>query len=442
MELKKRLKQYYIQMRDNGVSADMGFLESTRVQMVNCFSVGVLLVVSCLVVLFWEHVIVQDIPILLFFLVLSLSLIYLNGKGQIWTVQVLFHFLMPLIFAITLMMYGKTNTDEVMVGLLTSLGFISFRNYSYQWTVVIWNLLCFTIASVYVYNHGAFYPFDMSSLERYLSGILMITLAVFVSGIVIRTNYKYGSKILELTNTLEEQNQNLDDVNTELSEINSDLKNFVYVASHDLKAPLRSIISFQTLIERDVKELNNEKLNEYLSYSTTSARQMEAVLTDLLKYSKLSQEIKKEDLEQVNLGDIMEQVMVETKYGQIKGAIIKIDGKLENFRGVNSQVKLVMQNLIGNGIKYNESAVPEVVVSTATQGEQVVVRVRDNGIGIAPEFKEQIFEPFRRLHAQSKYEGTGFGLAITKRIVDKIGGSIELSSELGEGTEFSVSFPR
>lgn len=435
MNILKQLSYYHQSLRDIGVEPHMGALERAQVQMLNYVAIGVIVLTLSMITIFIDDVIVEDIPLIIATLAFSFLLLYLNKKGKNFFGQIIFHTIFPLLSVLTMALYGKVNHDEAYFGLTIALGFVSFTSRKHQIIVVLWNLICYSIGFLSNYYFGIPYPFEIGLIESYTFGTVTIILIVAMAGFLIRTNYEFGNKIIVLTKKLEKQNK-------ELHETNMDLKNFVQVASHDLKAPLRSIISFQKLIERKVKPLEDESLNEFLHFSTTSAQQMQLVLDDLLKYSQLEKEVALNDLKAVDFKGIVDQIMVELQHSTDKESIIKLEGELENFKGINSQVKLMMQNLIGNGLKYNESEIPEVVVSTETIEDEVIIKVKDNGIGIAPEYQEQIFEPFRRLHSSSEYEGTGFGLAITKRIVEKIGGEIQIESQLGEGTEFRISFPK
>jgi two-component system, sensor histidine kinase and response regulator len=225
--------------------------------------------------------------------------------------------------------------------------------------------------------------------------------------------------------------------NSELQRSNEDLQQFAAVASHDLQEPLRNVVSFCRLLERSTQSRLTEEEREYLGYITQGALRMHDLIQDLLRYSQVGQV--QRELAEVDLNvvvkwavDNLQQPITET------GATVSWSG-LPVISGDETQLRHLMQNLVGNAVKYrNPSVTPDVTISAEHQDNHWVIRVRDNGIGIAREHHESIFAPFRRLHGKD-IPGTGIGLALCRRVVDLHGGEIWLDSQPGQGSTFSFT---
>lgn len=230
--------------------------------------------------------------------------------------------------------------------------------------------------------------------------------------------------------------------NIELEQSNRELERFAYIASHDLKTPLRTIISFLNLIERKIKnKYPDESLEEYLDFAINGAKQMNQLIVDVLEFSKLgSNNLAKEKL--VDLNEIVFntcqflQPIIHEKNAQINA------GELPSIFADQSHMSQLFRNLIENGIKYNKSQEPLISIAHTNKRDDHVITFKDNGIGINEEYKDQVFEMFKRLHVSSDYEGTGIGLAICKKIVKQMGGSIYINSKEGEGSTFVISLPK
>jgi signal transduction histidine kinase len=227
--------------------------------------------------------------------------------------------------------------------------------------------------------------------------------------------------------------------NAELHRSNEDLQQFATVASHDLQEPLRNVISFSNLLERSTKSRLTEEEREYLGYITQGALRMNALINDLLQYSQVSQTRK--EMAAVDLNAVMQWAVDNLQQPILEtGASVTWSG-LPVVSGDETQLRHLMQNLVGNAVKYrNPDVAPDVNVSAERESDDWVVRVRDNGIGIAPEHHESIFAPFQRLHGRN-IPGTGIGLALCRRVVDLHGGAIWLDSKPGEGSTFFFTLP-
>ncbi|WP_420593610.1 ATP-binding protein [Deinococcus sp.] len=233
---------------------------------------------------------------------------------------------------------------------------------------------------------------------------------------------------------------NLRDRSTELERSNSDLEQFAYVASHDLQEPLRTITSFAQLLVGRYRGQLDDKADNYLAMIEGGTARMGRLLQDLLTFSRVTSSAQL--LRPVDLNRVISAVQSDL-HDQISRSQAEISvGELPSVMGDATQLRQLFQNLIGNAVKFS---VPGRAVRVNVSAEQIGVMQRltvsDNGIGIAPEFQERIFTIFQRLHSREAYEGSGIGLAVARKIVERHGGEIGLDSVLGEGTTFWLTLP-
>jgi light-regulated signal transduction histidine kinase (bacteriophytochrome) len=254
------------------------------------------------------------------------------------------------------------------------------------------------------------------------------------SNVVLEEEVKRRTVELLVSNT------ELQTTNARLEQSNSELERFAYIASHDLKSPLRNIISFLNLIDRKVRKLEDTDLKEYLRFATDNARQMHVLIQDVLEFSRIESD-KVTHLESVDLNESLMLVLQNLQEPmQIKG--VNVQSPILPVVQTNGvHIMQVFQNLIGNGIKYNESGNPTIQISFSQNSNEYQFAIHDNGIGIAPEYHDQIFEMFKRLHTRDEYKGTGIGLAICKKIVINLGGRIWIDSQVGNGATFFFTIP-
>ncbi|MGC4097311.1 MAG: ATP-binding protein [Nitrospira sp.] len=220
---------------------------------------------------------------------------------------------------------------------------------------------------------------------------------------------------------------------------NAELEQFVYVASHDLKEPLRMVSNFCGLLQRRYKGQLDSTADEYIDYAVEGAARMHALLEDLVKFSRVG--TRGNPFKPHDCNAILATACSNLKIAiDESGSVIEHD-PLPTVTGDGLQLVQVFQNLIGNAIKYRSPAHPEIHVGASRQDQGWVISIRDNGIGFDQAFSERIFVIFQRLHSRLEYPGTGMGLAICKKIVERHGGKIWCESKLGHGSTFFFSIP-
>ncbi len=233
--------------------------------------------------------------------------------------------------------------------------------------------------------------------------------------------------------------EKLKQINEELQWSNTDLQQFAYVASHDLREPLRAINGFMELLKQRYGEKLDEKANEYVNYAANGARRMDDLLTGLLAYSRVQTKGQPK-------ATISAQAALNAAVTNLRASIAESNAAItsDTLPSVNAdgmQFTQLLQNLIQNAIKFKSDKRPEIHVGCKRQENEWLFSIRDNGIGIDPRNHERIFEIFRQLHPRDKYPGFGVGLAICKRIVERHGGKIWVESQPGKGSTFYFTIP-
>ncbi len=267
---------------------------------------------------------------------------------------------------------------------------------------------------------------------------------VFDKGYVIRDKEGNGIRLIGATRDITERKETealLLELNTrlkqradELASSNIELERFAYIASHDMQEPLRMITSFLQLFKKKYENQLDETAEQYIHFAVDGAERMKKLIMDLLEYSRVGSN--KDNLTDIDTNSLLQEVK-NVFYNRIEElkAVINIM-PLPPINGNKTQLFQLFQNLLGNALKYNNAAIPEVEISGKEEKDHFVFSVRDNGIGIKPVFFEKIFVLFQRLHHKNEYSGTGIGLAICKKIVDRHGGKIWVESEPGKGSCF------
>jgi PAS domain S-box-containing protein len=225
----------------------------------------------------------------------------------------------------------------------------------------------------------------------------------------------------------------------ELKRSNMELEQFAYVASHDLQEPLRMVSSFTQLLEKQYKDKLDEHALDYINYAVDGAKRMQLLINDLLSYSRVNSKGGK--FEEVDLEKVLDETLSNLELTIEENQAFITRESLPKINANYRQMIQLFQNLIGNALKYRSKETPQIQISTQKEDNQWIFSVEDNGIGIDPKYADRIFMIFKRLHTNEEYEGTGIGLAITKRIIERHGGNIWVESETGKGSTFYFTIP-
>ena len=226
----------------------------------------------------------------------------------------------------------------------------------------------------------------------------------------------------------------------ELKRSNDELQQLAYVSSHDLQEPLRMVASYTQLLAKRYKGRLDSEADEFITFAVDGCKRMQGLIQDLLAYSRAGTNGK--ELCEVSGEDALRGALTNLRITlEQSGAVVTHDS-LPALMTDETQLTQVFQNLVGNAIKYRGAEVPRVHVSATKNGDsEWIFSVRDNGLGIAPQYFERIFILFQRLHGRNEFEGTGIGLAICKKVVERLGGRIWVESQPGKGSTFHFALP-
>jgi light-regulated signal transduction histidine kinase (bacteriophytochrome) len=246
--------------------------------------------------------------------------------------------------------------------------------------------------------------------------------------------HKYEESLKQLNSELE---HNL----RQLALSNQDLEQFAYITSHDLQEPLRMVSSFMTLLEKKYASQLDDKALQYIHFATDGAKKMRQIILDLLDFSKVGKY--DEQLTCVPLNDVVsESLALFRRLVSEKKAVVNV-GKLPTVTYYRTPITQIVQNLLSNALKYGKPDVsPQVDVFAIDHANEHEIVIADNGIGISAEYYDKIFVIFQRLNPELEFTGTGIGLSIVKKILDRMGGRIWVESEEGVGSAFHFTIPK
>ncbi|MBQ4830499.1 CHASE3 domain-containing protein [Alteromonas sp. MMG017] len=273
----------------------------------------------------------------------------------------------------------------------------------------------------------------------------------------IRENEKHKDTLVDVNEDLEhkisERTQELRIYSDELARSNRELEDFAFVASHDLQEPLRKIRAFGNRLDSGYKDVMDERGQDFLARMLNAAERMSMLISDLLSFSRVSTRGK--DFEQVNVSEVIDGVLGDLEIAiEEKGAKVIVQD-IPTIRADKSQIDQLFLNLLSNALKFQTADKEPLIEITAIPPSEadmkdilladeydwIKIQISDNGIGFEQSFAEKIFAPFQRLHGRSEYKGTGIGLAVCRRIVERHNGQISAKSSPGEGATFTILLP-
>lgn len=372
--------------------------------------------------------VVMDVFVLLF----SCSLIQLQRGGNYRLARILMVVVTPVLISLFAVLFGpKAGTEVLYIIPVLSIIFF-FPEKKDRSFLLAWVLISFITALVLSSFYGNPFAHHIKGAGRIILLVFTCICSYLMLRYYLRENTLYELRTERLVKQLEGKNH-------ELKELNEELERYFHIATHDLKTPLRTTIGFLGLIKRKINKNQTEDLLEYADLAHKGGEQMLEKINHLLTYSKVSQ--KKENPVWIDLKEMLcEYSFHSQQYLNATMADLKVNTNVM-IKGKPFQIYSLFQNLIENGIKYNQEEQPCIEISQQKKGNKLLIVVKDNGIGIDNKNQEKVFEMFGRLHTDAEYEGTGIGLAMCKKIVQLHGGKIWLESELDKGSSFFLEFP-
>jgi signal transduction histidine kinase len=270
---------------------------------------------------------------------------------------------------------------------------------------------------------------------KMLTTVASLTATKFAQAFARQELLAYNQQLEE---AVERRTQHLAEALRQVSQINDELKQFAYTVSHDLRQPLNTVSGFLQLIDKNALKEEDRK---FMTYATEASGHAQRLVTDLLDYARVGG-VDAKSFEIVDLNRVVNSVQ-SVLSGEIESTNTHVVvGILPEIKGVNLLLVQLFQNLISNAIKFKGINNPRVTIQASEQGGKYLIKVSDNGFGIPPEYLERIFELFNRGTAHGQAEGTGIGLAVCKKIMRTHGGDIWVTSEMGQGSCFHLSFPK
>ncbi len=310
---------------------------------------------------------------------------------------------------------------------------------------------CITAASVLLVILGFSFSPVGGEVSKVIANRVLALLAIGVTAwFVTRTMASEARQLVhetELeqqvavrTDYLARQSAELRDANAALERSNLELSRFAYVASHDLQTPLRAITSFLQLVQERYADHLDPEAADWICRTLESAARLKTLIDDLLAYSRVDSQPRAPV--RVSLNEVCDEVvaLLAEEINAKRGSVSR--EALPTVRGDRNQLQQLLRNLIENALKFHGPDPPGVHISCRALGDNWLLTVEDNGIGIAAEHQPRIFEMFRRLHGDREYPGNGIGLALSRRVVERHGGTLQVESQPGGGSRFSFSLPR
>ena len=363
---------------------------------------------------------------------MSAGVLYLNKSGSIYISRIIFLVSVNILLFLSALVIGPRSSSESFLLIAVLIPFLVF-DLSNVKLIITGIVMPLTFLLSYTAIAPYFIDLNLTLAHQELLHTIGMPMEVGLAAAAL-FQFVYYSRKTEIE--LEASNQLMTVQTTELKRSNADLEQFAYVISHDLKAPVRNISCFMKLLSTKHAITLDAEAKEFVEFALTGSKRMERLIDDVLAYSRIGRNLSAPT--PVNINDVINTIRyeIEGKH-DMPNAIITIDRELPIVNSVHSSLMYhIFQNLIRNGLKFNKSEYPEVNISWDETEDSYKFSVSDNGIGISQKFAKQVFQMFKRLHAEDVYDGTGIGLAIAKKIVENYNGEIWYESDGEHGTTF------
>ncbi len=363
---------------------------------------------------------------------------YLNKRGYFATSRIVLMFIVNFFIFINAIYIGHEAMVQHFFVIISVVPFLVFDINDYK------NLgisIGITVATMVTYQVSyAYFTYLNLPMQTQLA---VRELGLWTDFIIFgATIYVLAKSNFDIEIEVEKKNKLLLNQTAELKRSNQDLEHFAYIISHDLKAPVRNVVNFLTLLDKREGSNLSKDGKEFLKFSVDSGKRMEVLIEELLQYCRVGNNLPAPaPIDVNNMLRTLQIEMHDLERGPDSRIVVK--KQMPVLQGVHStMIYHVFQNLITNGLKFNKTSAPQVKIDVIESRDKYIFEVRDNGIGIPMEYADKLFHMFKRLHTEAEFSGTGMGLAICKKIITFYGGDIWFSSERGNGTSFYFSLPK
>lgn len=337
--------------------------------------------------------------------------------------------------SISMITFGWKSNGHVLVPMLMVFIFIFFQSEK-EWLIHSLIVLgCFMACFMHLDSNGPIILERPMEYDYYVNMAFAIISCGILSYLLMNSFRKYVAERQDVFKEMTKSNQLLEEKTIIIAKQKDEIEIFNSMASHDLKGPIRTISSFTDLLSR--KKMDDQS-QEYLDFIKKGSSQLSYLVEGITAYQQMNESRSKN--QSINTNKILDEIknILNPKNEE------RINISFSSFPRLNMNpvhFHHVVQNLVENGIKYNSNRTKTIDITYSTTSENLLINVKDNGIGIAQEFHKYVFEPFKKLNASDKYESTGLGLSIVKRIISLYNGDIEVISKENEGSQFIIKLP-
>jgi len=334
--------------------------------------------------------------------------------------------------------FGKDSQSQMFLCLLVVFCFIFFKSWI-SWIISILVIFSsFVFAFYYVNNFGPIAPDLRYKYDDYTNFSVALLCCLYFSSLIYNSINNHFIEISSKNQALKDKNEELEKNRLLIESQKNELELFTSMVSHDLKTPVRTINAFVDLSKKNIETRDNEKLIKYLDFIHAGSKQLDKLISGISDYKKLDNTETKSDV--IDLNALIKHLI--DSYNVLNPSINWQVDTLQKLNANESHMTHLFQNLIDNAIKYNESEIKEITITSTFKGDKYVIAVKDNGIGVDEKYKAYIFEPFKKLHPNHVYDSTGLGLSICKKIVALYNATIVCKPNDHQGSIFEISFPK
>ena len=420
-------------MSNIGVLEDMPYPEAKSIKMLNSLTFPVLILQGIVHIV--NIINCNVVQIIAGFIVLGASstIFVLNYLQKHFYAKLCLNFIYPIIIFCLAICYGAAFQVQFayMITILTTIIFHRENAFSLRIFLISWSVFFYFMGEYYCGTYPPVFTLALSGFDIHVVFLCSVSAMVIIINMYISENERYEQSLKNSMCLITVKNK-------ELNLANKELERFAYIASHDLKTPLRTIVSYLDLIERKIKMGDLKDIQMYIDFAKGGGKKMNTLVSEVLEYSRLniSDEI---ETEYIDLNSIISENITQMDFILKQKNAIITSVSLPQIKSNRLLIGLLCQNILENGVKYNKQEKPVVEITYKKTEDSLTLSFQDNGIGIEENYKEKVFEMFTRL--QSDGEGSGMGLAICKKILERLGGKIWFESEVGKGTNFVVELP-